>query len=442
MSATHNGRFLFRGVVVTLSAAICLLWGAATVLRIMPPKNASFDFIQEWASTRNHFADQPIYASLNETIPKYLGRQWRAQTVDVNAHPPASVFILLPLAPLEYRTAHAAWNGISLIAMLVSLGLLIGRFGLGLPAWTFFPILALILTSNSFTQQMIQGQLNLLLLLLFTLAWIMHRGNRSFQSGLWMGLAAAVKLFPAFMGLYYLMRRDWRAVAGMAVSFTLLNGLAAGVLGVQTYRDYFGRVVPEVRDGFLDFWPNASISGFWSKLLDAPNGHVIPVAYFPALAAALTWLSVLAVTGLAAWKCWRARTEAERDVAFAVCMVAMMLVSPITWDHYFMLLVLAWAILWQQLPRRASWRIALLASIIVLGTMRPRWLWDAVIPGPGELVYFSNAEPSVALPVHVLTVISYQFYMLVALFLFAWFSSPPGDEETLRAAPRGDVLAV
>ena len=418
-----------RVFVIVLSAAICFLWGAATLVRIVPPRHASFDFVQEWASARNYFEGEPIYASQNETIPRYLGREWRVETMDVNAHPPASVLLLLPLGRLDYRTAHAVWNVISLICLAAALWVIMRRRGLDLPPWTLLPITALVLTSNSFTQQMIQGQLNLLLLLLIAAAWAADRSSRPILSGTLMGVAAAVKLFPAYMGLYYLVRRDWRAVAGMGVSFVTLNGITAIVMGTRTYRDYFGHVVPTVREGFRDFWPNASIHGFWSKLLDAPNSHVVQLADSPPLAAALTLIGVLLVTAMAAWKCWTARSLAERDVAFAVCLLSVMLVSPITWDHYFLILILGWAILWKHMPRRLLDRSALITSIIVLATLRPRWLWDAVIPGPGELVYFGDAEPSVALPVHVLTVISYQFYMLVALFFYACLRRPRGETE-------------
>jgi hypothetical protein len=414
---------VFRVAVLLVSVAICFLWGAATLVRIMPPAHASFDFVQEWASARNYFSDTPIYAPLSETIPRYMGRQWQAVLIDVNAHPPASVFALLPLGRLDYRQSHAAWNVISLVCLAMALWLIMRRPGLGIAPWVSLPVLALILTSNSFTQQMIHGQLNLALLLLLAGAWTTYRSGRPALSGALLGVAAAVKLFPAYMGLFYLMRRDWRAIAAMGASFLLLNGASAMVLGPDTYRDYFTLVVPAVKDGFRDFWPNASIHGFWSKLLDAPNGHVATLLDSPVLARAATLLCAALVTGLAAWKCWRARTVAEMDMAFGACIVAMLLVSPITWDHYFLLMILTWAILWRYLNQQLIDRCWIFTSIIVLATLRPGWIWDPVIGGP-ELVFFGDAEPAVAQPIHVLTVISYQFYMLVALFLYACFRRP------------------
>jgi hypothetical protein len=219
------------------------------------------------------------------------------------------------------------------------------------------------------------------------------------------------------------MRRDWRAVFGMGVAFFALNGLTAAVLGPETFSDYFGYVVPTVSESFRDFWPNASVNGFFSKLLDAPNGHVVTVAHNPVLAKLLTGLFTLLLIILAGWKCLRARTVSQRDLAFAACIVAMLLVSPITWDHYFLLLILTWAILWQRLPSTATNRIVILATILTLTAVRPSWIWEPVVGGP-ELVFFGEAQPAVASPIHVLTVISFQFYTLLALFFFAWAGRP------------------
>jgi hypothetical protein len=404
-----------------LAGAWCLLWGAVTLQRIVPAPGRSFDFVQEWASTRNFFTGRPIYDSLRETIPLYMGGDWQALLLDVNAHPPASVLVLLPGGMLPYRAAHGAFNVLSLIALGVALWLLMRRSGLDYPAWSLLPIGALILSSNSFIQQMFQGQLNLLLLGLIAGGWAARRANRPVLGGVLLGLAAGIKLFPAFLGLFYLCRREWRALAAMIATFLALNGLTAAVFGLETYRDYFGLVVPAVGNEFRDYWANASITGFWSKLCEARSGHVVPLVFSPPAAKIGILAGVLAVIGLTAWKVWSAARSREQDVAFAVCLIAMMLVSPITWDHYFLMLIVAWMILWKYLPDRPGPRAFLLATIVVLGTLRPPWIWLPVIGGPGEsgVTGLADDQGSVALPIHTLTVLSYQFYGLVILLAFA-----------------------
>src|SRR3954462_15183831 len=71
-----------------------------------PPKEIVSDFFQDWASARNLLSGLPIYTEHTVTIPRYVGQ------VDpicysnlINAHPPTSVLLLLPVAWLDYRPA-------------------------------------------------------------------------------------------------------------------------------------------------------------------------------------------------------------------------------------------------------------------------------------------------------------------------------------------------
>ena len=93
------------------------------------------------------------------------------------------------------------------------------------------------------------------------------------------------------------------------------------------------------------------------------------------------------------------------------------LVSPIAWDHYFLLLLLPLAFLWRYLPATGL-RVLVTCFAIILLTVNPKWVWDATIPGDGELAVGRGVVASVATPLHAVTALSYQFYTLLALFLF------------------------
>jgi hypothetical protein len=409
---------------LVVGGLLCFLWGAATVVRIVPPKGAALDFAQEWTSARNFFEGYPIYESMKISLPRHFGSTWQSVLIDVNAHPPASVLLTLPLGELGYRHAHASWNVVSLACAALSLWLILSPSGLSLSPWCLLSAGAILLTSNSWATQFIQGQLNLLLLLLITIAWAAQRSNRDSVAGAVLGIAMAIKLVPGFLLLYFLVRRRWRALILAALAFGGVNLLGTAILGSEAYLSYFRDVVPSVSSGFRDFWPNASLSGFWYKLFDARNGHVVPLAYLPNVARAGSFVCALAITGFTAWKCYQARSKSDCDWAFSLCIVAMLLVSPITWDHYFLLLILPLAIFWKYSPAVGFSRKFLIAAMVLLGTLRPKWIWDLTIPGPGELVLSQHLEPSVALPIHVVTVISYQFYALLALFVFAALRAP------------------
>ena len=75
------------------------------------------------------------------------------------------------------------------------------------------------------------------------------------------GAAAALKLFPAYLVVYFALRVRWRAVLAAAVSFLTLNLATAAVLGRRTYEDYLHIVLPYMRV-FPTLGYNFSFAGF------------------------------------------------------------------------------------------------------------------------------------------------------------------------------------
>src|SRR5262249_31666048 len=175
------------------------------------------DFFQEWASGRNWLAGDPVYTSQDLTVPRYLGLRPDLddpRRIQFNGHPPSSVLLGLPLAALDFGTAFGLWSLVSLAALLLSLWLIVR--GLEVPhcAWSLLPLVALLAVCFPFWHHMVHGNVNLVLLLFLTLTWSAARSGRLWLAGAWLGAATAVKLFPGFLILYFLARRQWRVVAG------------------------------------------------------------------------------------------------------------------------------------------------------------------------------------------------------------------------------------
>src|SRR5690242_6030206 len=109
---------------------------------------------------------------------------------------------------------------------MVSVWLLLREFGVPITPWLVVPGFSLLVLAGLFTplrEQLHQGQWNLVLLLLFTEAWICQRRDRPVLAGCLVGLAAVLKLFPGFLLLFFLLRRQWRAAAAAVVSALALT---------------------------------------------------------------------------------------------------------------------------------------------------------------------------------------------------------------------------
>ncbi len=419
------------GVALSLVTAAGLLWWQGPAYRrafapdFHPDGHWLFvpDFYQEWASARNFFERLPVYASHEVTLPRYLGL--RRDTADPyfierNAHPPPAVLLALPFARLSFADAFVVWNLISLTALAASAGLVVRHLGLAVPAWAWAPAAGFILFCHPFWHHMVHGQLNLLLLLLLTAAWAADRARNPLTAGALVGAAAAIKLFPAFMILYFLMGHRWRAAAASFCVLALISGLTILVLGTETYRDFALDVLPQTSRWRSD-WHNLSLAGLWCKLFEPwralPPVTVLPLAERPNLALAGVVLTGLSLTAVLSLMLPRLFARGDADLAYALTMLAMLLAGPITWDHTLLLLALPLALLWRRLSPGGWGREGLGLLVAVLWLEPYRVMEHVLILMDAE--YDFGGRNWVATPWATATALTAPCYAILAVFALA-----------------------
>lgn len=415
-----------------LAVLVCVLQGPAFISSLRPLPTEGVDFFQDWASARNFQAGLPVYTHQKVTLERYLGYRPKELFTEMNAHPPPAVLLALPLAGLTYPDATLAWNLISLAALAVSL-LLVGRaLGITYSLWSLCPTVALLLPCNPLRQQVNHGQLSLLLTFLVTGTWVAERSGRPKLAGTLLGTAMALKIFPGFLFLYFLLRRQWQVVAAGATTFAAITAATMALMGPQVYASYLQEVLPHVGQYRSD-WLNASLVGLWSKLFDAGTGwsaaHVDMWYHSPTLA----WSGIVLSWGLvlALWApvVWRSQSCLECDHAFGLSVTAMLLVAPITWDHYFLLLLVPLALVWQVLPATDRARGVFLAILACLW-VNPLPLWEAFIADT------HGVHRGVATPVQTVTLLSFQCYALAGLLAFSLRLARGGQQSAVSKSSR------
>ncbi len=257
-----------------------------------------------------------------------------------------------------------------------------------------------------------QGQLGLFLSVLLLLAWACWRNGRPRVAGVLIGISVAIKLFPVFLLAWFAWRRRWDVVIAGLVSVVVVTGVTASIVGTQAYADYFLVVVPRV-SWFRVGWNNVSILGFFSRLFDPLPHHPDNLWWHTEAivqsksAMLLGW--AMAVSLLVTTLAWATRAltdQTEQDFGFGLAMVSMVLLSPVAWEHYLVLMLLPLALVWKNLPKSDAIgrKIAFLTVVALMWTSvrGVRWLFDL----EGQL-----AEPSDVILIH-----SSQFYALIGLF--------------------------
>ncbi len=196
------------------------------------------------------------------------------------------------------------------------------------------------------------------------------------------------------------------------LTILILSVLTASILGVEAYRSYFLTVLPEIQ-WFRVGWNNNSFWGFWSRLFDPSPEHerdrslTEPLYYSPTLATTLALASSVAITGILALALRRASQGRRCDLTFTLAVTAMLLVSPICWEHYLLLLLVPLASIWVGLPKSGFMRVAFLVIVAAFWLGYPV-TWTAF-----------GLNGRVATPVDSVGILSYQFYALLGFFALA-----------------------
>jgi hypothetical protein len=418
-------------IIVTAFWLILGFWswyqlGPMWVAAMRPSQNQIIDFYQDWGSAHNYWSGLPIYTSHSISIPRYLGLPSNPEpSIEYNLHPPTSVLLVLPLGRLHYSDAVLAWNMISLAAVLISLAIV--AIELPIPRSLFLPGLAMMPFCLPVLGNLQLGQINIILCFFLTAMWWLERSGRSNMAGMLMGMAAAIKLFPAYLAVYYLAQQRHRPLWAAALSFLSLTFITALILDMHTYYDYMTIVLPQnAQCRILGF--NLSLSGFWYKLfypLD-PAERIIPIWRSLALARCGTLLSNLVITAIVIAFTRRVQTRSQRDLAFAITMTAMLLVSPVTWDISLVLLLVPISVIGCNTANvHARWIPAALVVILPI-------IW---LPQLNLTVFLTGGRTIEAItPSFLIGAASIKFYALLGTFTLG-LTALHAEEVNARHSP-------
>ncbi|MFN8522487.1 MAG: glycosyltransferase family 87 protein [Chloroflexota bacterium] len=345
------------------------------------------DFTQDHVAVREAFAGRNPYLPQNSRIAELFGKGPPEKEPAYSFHPPTTLVFFVPLVALDYRDAFVAWMVVSAAAMgwigyvvLVALGQP-GRpwlaAGLGLTLVNVWPL----------RENFIEGQLNVVVAAAIAAYWLGLRRGAPALSGIALAAAVALKPLAAVFVLYAFWRLQIKVLAWSAVAMALFAVAGVALAGLEGTATYVSTAYPLHAALWPGYHDNASPEGLFTRLFGPTPWKPWPL--FPV--AGLAWILTLATWGLALallFACLgRGRPEDERlDAELAALGCTMLLVTPIIWPHYYVVLVAPLAVLTAQAVRRVD-RVGLailLVSVLILmiprNELTPRLLGTIHLP--------------------------------------------------------------
>ncbi len=351
----------------------------------------------------------------------WFQRQMMAAGIDetaggFNNFPPPAGLVLAPFGWLEPLAAKQAWTAVNLAA-LIALLLLLERLA-GLPFSLGLALAAL--SGLALRNNFLFGQFYIILAALIVGALLLLRSGRERSAGALLGVATAIKLYPAPFLLYFALRGQWRAVLGFLEALCLAYGISVLAFGWENTAFFLTHILPRSVLGLTDnpFHPGLqSWSSFLRQLLvyeptlnpdpwlhsawgyyflrdgllfgllgalafvlrERSDSEKLSILVLGLLLLSPTVHSYHGLLALIAVACWLPRLWQERKPAIAAAVLALFVLafSPVVYwwpDGYlrmWMLFGLMGLLLWQTRPIRLP-RLAV-AVVLILAALHATW---------------------------------------------------------------------
>lgn len=306
---------------------------------------------------------QPLYAD-GASFPTVAG-------IDLPfTYPPLAAISFAPFAWLSLPAAGVAITVTTLVLLVVSTVIVLSRLSVCTDAparrwWLALGITALaVFLLEPVRANFEFGQINVVLMTLVIADCLPRR--TPWPRGMLLGLAIALKLTPAVFLVYFVLRRDVRAVLVSLATFAA--GTALGFL--LAWRDsveyWTSTLLDTERIGTPTLNTNQNISGALARfgLADSPKFILWVLACF-------------AVLGLTMWAGRRVLKAGEPALALVCVALFGLVVSPVSWSHHWV-----WAVPTLVVGAVLAWRRrnAALAAVTVIGAALMIWTPITLLP--------------------------------------------------------------
>ena len=327
-----------------------------------------FHFVQAAQNSRAFgFVDFPIFLAQAELY--LITGELYADASDSEAYGPSAavykfppLFAMLLLPFVRDGVSDGVYLGHWMLQILLygaAVGFLLAWLRRQGGAIFVFVGTLLALNFEPFFETLWRLQLETPILLLLVVALVAYQSGRQPLAGVAIGVGFMLKLYPAFLLLYFAARRGWKVIAGCLVAIGMIVVASLIVIGPEENGAYFFKILPLL----LDEAPRVStenlsparhfqvlfgLDGGWSKRL-----------------AQLFVLPLLVVTVVAvARREPRSGGRLAAATAFGLFIPLMLLAMPNSWVNYQLLLLLPMLVLLCHCTRPGPDRAALTALLV------------------------------------------------------------------------------
>lgn len=243
-----------------------------------------------------------------------------------------------PFAALPFDEARIAWIVFKLVLLAATIVLLARGSAPAGDARRWLAITVLLFAAfESTVREFAIGQANVVILFFLALASTSLARGRVLLGGAALGATLLLKPIPGMILVGFALRRQWRTVVAAVGLVAAVTAASVAVYGLDAHLSCVSATTAVLR-GFSRWWANQSLMGF---LVHVGVPNQFSTAWFdsPLLVRVLWLASTLAVAGAATLVTLR-HPRANAAVSLSLWLTVGLLVSPRSWDHYWVWLLI------------------------------------------------------------------------------------------------------
>ncbi|MEA2673621.1 MAG: alpha,2-mannosyltransferase [Chloroflexota bacterium] len=364
-----------RLAIVVFVALIVVVYRAYQLAYLTTQPQWGYDLSFYWTAAQHLIHGEPIYSLAQLSGP------YAPQGQDGFLYPPPFAALMIPLAAVtpDARSAEWIWSAFGIAIVLITLAALLRserlgqRFSMlrGRGGWL---LLAAAFAFPPVIGELSIGNVHLVLLGLFTLAWLgIRRGDLAgdAMAGIGLGAAALIKVFPGVLLVWLLATRRYRAAVAMVVAAAALVIVTLPFTGIEPWLQY------------------PRVLGNLSAVYDTTDTISPAIWLAPYLGfTTARWLVLGIGVVIVVWSARSSGRDAVPAISFATAVVVSVLIAPNVFHHYLAIFVLP-LILGLAAGVRLRWLA--LAYLLMSGGQQPAigefaWIVNRVLPTAGALV--------------------------------------------------------
>ena len=265
-------------------------------------------------------------------------------------YPPIYVLPFLSLTSFQFEIARRICVVISLLFVLFALPLLYQMVKSSIEP---FLKVSLILTGTFLSYPLYYslhlGQSTPMIFFFLCLIYYLTSRNSDKSSGIFLGIITFMKISPFLLIIYFLARKRMKIVFSSILTILVLGTISLLIYGIPLHLSYFN-TMREISGFDLVAWNNQSISAFLLRFLtseDVLKWHPITLA-FPLNLFKYTIIFGLLIIFLQQLKLYPPQFPLE----YSAVITLILLLPPISWDHYFLFLLIPLVLIVDHLLER------------------------------------------------------------------------------------------